>query len=41
MTVVENILGDVRVSSVVEHSSTNSKVPSLIPGLVLYWGQGL
>ena len=41
MTGFENILGDVRVSSVVEHSSTNSKVLSLIPGLVLYWGYGV
>ena len=30
-----------RVSSVVEHSSTNPKVPGSIPGPVSYWGQGL
>ena len=29
------------VSSVVEHSSTNPKVPGSIPGLVSYWGRGL
>ena len=29
------------VSSVVEHSSTNPKVPGSIPGLVSYWGHGL
>ena len=27
-----------RVSSVVEHSSANPKVPVSIPGLVSYWG---
>ena len=30
-----------RVSSVVEHSSANPKVPSLIPGPVSYRGHGL
>ena len=30
-----------RVSSVVEHSSANPKVPGLIPGPVSYWGHGL
>ena len=30
-----------RVSSVVEHSSTNPKVPGLIPGRVSYHGHGL
>ena len=30
-----------RVSSVVEHSSANPKVPGSIPGPVSYWGQGL
>ena len=30
-----------RVSSVVEHSSANPKVPSSIPGLVSYQGHGL
>ena len=30
-----------RVSSVVEHSSANPKVPGSIPGLVSYRGHGL
>ena len=30
-----------RVSSVVEHSSANPKVPGSIPGPVSYWGHGL
>ena len=30
-----------RVSSVVEHSSTNPKVPGSIPGPVSHWGDGL